>query len=207
MRNQLLSVAVVLSLVAGAGVQAAETRMAPIPPEKYDAAQKKAVAEFEAVRKTGISGPWIPLLRSPEIMTGARTMGDYLRYRASIGPRLTEFTILVISREWTIDFEWAIHAPNALKLGVPQETLDALADGRRPTTMTEDEAICYDFTMELLRNKRVSDATYDRALKKFGEKGVIDLVGFNGYYALLAMTFSTARIAAPDGKKMLRFPD
>jgi 4-carboxymuconolactone decarboxylase len=73
--------------------------------------------------------------------------------------------------------------------------------------MTEDEAVCYDFTMELLRNKRVSDATYDRALKKFGEKGVIDLVAFNGYYALLAMTFNTARIAAPDGKKLPRFPE
>ncbi len=207
MRKQLLSVALGLSMLAATGVQAAETRLAPIPPEKYDADQKKAVAEFEAVRKTGISGPWIPLLRNPEIMNGARTMGDYLRYRASIGPRLTEFTILTIAREWTIDFEWATHAPNALKLGVPQETLDALSDGRRPTTMTDDEAICYDFTMELLRNKRVSDATYDRALKKFGEKGVVDLIGFNGYYALLAMTFNTARIAATDGKKMPRFPD
>jgi 4-carboxymuconolactone decarboxylase len=206
-RNQLLSFALVLSLVAGAGVQAAETRMAPIPPEKYDAAQKKAVADFEAIRKAPISGPWIPLLRSPELMSTTFQLGQYVRYKLSIGPQLTDFTVLVVGRMWAQDFEWSIHGPQLVKSGVSQDIVDALAEGRRPDGMSEDQALCYDFTVELQHNKRVSDATYAKAVKRFGENGVIDLVGLNGYYTLLAMTFNTARIASPDGKKLPRFPD
>jgi hypothetical protein len=41
--------------------------------------------------------------------------------------------------------------------------------------------------------KAVSDATYARALKAFGEQGVIDTIGITGYYTLLAMTLNTAQ--------------
>lgn len=208
MRNRFLSLAVLLCpLTIATMAAAAETRLAPLPPEKYTAAQKKAVADFEAVRKAPISGPWIPLLRSPELMTSAFTMGNYVRYKLSIGPMLTDFGIMVVARQWALDFEWSIHAPQAVKEGVSQDIVNALADGRRPTGMSDDQALVYDFTTELQQNHRVSDVTYDRAVKRFGENGVIDLVGLNGYYTLLAMTFNTARIAAPDGTKLTRFPE
>jgi 4-carboxymuconolactone decarboxylase len=74
--------------------------------------------------------------------------------------------------------------------------------------MNEDQEICYDFTMELHRNKRVSDATYDRALKRFGEIGVLDIAGINGYYTNLAMIMNTTRFPIPaEGKRLPRFPD
>ena len=50
--------------------------------------------------------------------------------------------------------------------------------------MAEDEAAAYDFSIELQRRRRVSDATYARALKLFGEQGIIDLIGIIGYYSL-----------------------
>ncbi len=212
MRLKFLSLAAMLCslMTIGAHVTsawAAETRMAPIPPEKYTPAQKQAVADFEKARKAPISGPWIPLLRSPELMTSAFTMGTYVRYNLSIGPMLTDFGIMVVARIWAMDFEWSIHAPQALKEGVSKDIVDALADGRRPTGMSDDQALVYDFSTELQQNRRVSDATYDRAVKRFGENGVIDLVGLNGYYTMLGMTFNTARISAPDGTKLTRFPE
>jgi len=74
--------------------------------------------------------------------------------------------------------------------------------------MSADEEICYDFSTELHRNKRVSDATYERAAKRFGEKGVMDIVGINGYYAFLAMAMNTSRYPLPaNGLKLKRFPD
>jgi 4-carboxymuconolactone decarboxylase len=101
-----------------------------------------------------------------------------------------------------------VHAPIALKQGISKDIVDAIADGRRPSGMSEDEEICYDLSIELHRNKRVSDATYARAVKRFGEKGVIDLVGINGYYAFLAMTLNTTRYPVPkDGLRLPRFPD
>ena len=208
MRSKFLSLAVVLCpLMIATAAQAAESRMAPIPPEKYTPAQKQAVADFEKVRKAPISGPWIPLVRSPELMTSAFTMGTYVRYNLSIGPMLTDFGIMVVARLWTMDFEWSIHAPQAVTEGVSQDIVNAIADGRRPTGMSDDQALVYDFTTELQQNRRVSDVTYDRAVKRFGEKGVIELVGLNGYYTLLGMTFNTARIPAPDGTKLTRFPE
>jgi 4-carboxymuconolactone decarboxylase len=84
----------------------------------------------------------------------------------------------------------------------------AIADGRRPVGMSEDEEIVYDFSIELHRNKRVSDRTFERAEKRFGKRGVVDLTGLNAYYALLAMQLNVAQYPMPkDGKKLVRFPE
>ena len=198
--------AILLSLVTGYAL--AQDRLPPIPPASYDAAQKKAAEEFLAVRKVPVFGPFEPLMRSPELMSVARAMGDYLRYNSAIGTTLSEFVILVTAREWAQDYEWHVHAPIALKQGIKKEIVDAVVDGRRPVGMSDDEDICYDFSIELHRNKRVSDATYARALKRFGEKGVIDLVGINGYYTFLAMAMNTSRMPMPaDGQRLPRFPE
>ena len=106
---------------------------------------------------------------------------------------MSEFVILVTAREWGQDYEWHVHAPIALKQGIKKEIVEAIADGRRPGGMSADEEICYDFSIELHRNKRVSDATYHRAVVKFGEKGVMDIVGINGYYTFLTMAMNTAQ--------------
>jgi 4-carboxymuconolactone decarboxylase len=121
---------------------------------------------------------------------------------------LSEFVILVTAREWGQDYEWHVHAPIALKQGIKKEIVDAIADGRRPVGMSADEEICYDFSIELHRNKRVSDATYHRAVVKFGEKGVMDIVGINGYYTFLTMAMNTAQYReSANGLKLPRLPD
>ncbi len=191
-----------------AGPALAQDRMPAIPPEKYDAAQTQAAAEFLATRKVPVFGPFIPLIRSPEVMLRAKEMGDYLRYKTVLGDRLSEFTILITAREWTQDYEWLVHHPLALKAGISPAIADAIRDGRRPDGMNEDETLVYDFCIELHHNKRVSDAVYAKAVSRFGEKGVIDLVGINGYYTFLAMTLNTTRAEVPkDFAKLPRFPE
>jgi 4-carboxymuconolactone decarboxylase len=74
--------------------------------------------------------------------------------------------------------------------------------------MSEDEEIVYDFSSELHRNKRVSDSTFARAEKRFGKPAVVDLVGINAYYTLLAMQLNVARYAMPkDGTPLPRLPE
>jgi 4-carboxymuconolactone decarboxylase len=199
--------ALALGLATGS-VAAAQDRMPPIAPERFDEAQKKAAEDFQVARKAPVFGPFSVLIRNPELMTAYRIQGDYLRLKPSIGTRLSELIILITAREWTQDYEWYVHAPIALKQGISQEMIDALAEGRRPSGMNEDQEICYDFSIELNRNKRVSDRTYDRALKRFGETGVLDLAGINGYYTALAMAMNTTRMPIPaDGKRLPRFPE
>ena len=185
----------------------AQSRLPTIPPANYTAEQKQAASDFEAARKTPVFGPFEPLMHSPQVMSQARAMGDYLRYKSAIGTTLSELAILVTAREWTQDYEWYVHYPIALKAGIKAPIADAVADGRRPSGMSDDEEIVYDFSIELHRNKRVSDATFARADKRFGKQGVVDLTGINAYYALLAMQLNVAQYEPPSGaKKLERFP-
>jgi 4-carboxymuconolactone decarboxylase len=201
-----LATLMLTSLLATAA-HAAE-RLPTIPPAQYSDEQKKAAEDFLATRKVPVFGPFEPLMHSPQVMSQARAMGDYLRYNSAIGNTLSELAILVTAREWSQDYEWYVHQPIALKMGIKPEVAAAIADGRRPAAMTEDEAIVYDFSVELHRNKRVSDVTFERAEKRFGKKGVVDLTGINAYYALLAMQLNVAQYQLPkDGKRLVRLPE
>ena len=185
--------------VIGLGVPVmAQDRMPEIPVDKQTEAQKKAADEFVAGRGAPVSGPFVPLLRSPEVFLGAKAMGDYLRFKTVLPPKLRELAILVTARQWTEQHEWGFHSPIAIKAGLSPEIIKAVGEGRRPTGMSDDEEIVYDFCIELHHNKSVSDAIYARALAKFGEQGIIDLASVNGYYTFLSMVMNVAR--TPPGK-------
>jgi 4-carboxymuconolactone decarboxylase len=177
----------------------AQDRMPPLAAEDLTEAQAASVAELERVRGYGPRGPWIPLLRSPELMIRARAMGDYLRFNSSLPPRLSEFVILMAAREWTQEYEWHAHRDIAIDAGLRPEIVQAIAEGRYPDGMAEDEAVLYEFCRELNGNKFVSDEIYAGMIAQFGERGLIDAVGIMGYYTLLAMVMNTARTPLPDG--------
>ena len=195
--NTHLVAILVLALVPLTAV--AQDRMPPIPADKLTDAQRTAIEEFKAARSADISGPFVPLLRSPEVMTRARAMGEYLRYKSALPPRLSEFVILLTARRWTQRYEWSAHQPLALKGGVKAEVVTAIAEGRRPEHMAADEDAVYTLVEEIDRNRSVSDATYSRAIAAVGEQGVIDTLGLVGYYSMLAMVMNTARTPMPAG--------
>ncbi|MGC4084672.1 MAG: carboxymuconolactone decarboxylase family protein [Vicinamibacterales bacterium] len=203
-----LRAALIVLVVAVAAPATAQDRMPPIPADRLTDAQRAAIAQFEAARKTGLSGPFWPLLRSPEVMSRARAMGDYLRFTSVLPPRLSEFAIIVTARQWTQSYEWDVHAPLAEKGGLKPAIIAAVAEGRRPDAMADDEDVLYTFCDELHRNKSVSDVTYARAVTTFGEQGVIDILGISGYYTMLAMVLNTARTPVPPGHTpaLLPFP-
>ena len=190
------------------GSAAAQDRMPPISTDKMTDAQKKAAEEVIAGPRGALVGPFIPLLRSPELMSRLQKTGAYLRFNSSLPPKISEFVILLTSRQWTQQFEWDAHLPLALKAGVQPEVSAAMSEGRRPMGMDPDEELAYDFCTELHQNQSVSDATYERAVKRFGEQGVIDMVGLRGYYSMLAMIMNVARTPLPEGKtpKLAFFP-
>ena len=198
--HSLLGSLVLVGVVFGAAVSAGgQDRMPPIPADKLTATQKKAIEEFKAARSVDISGPFVPLLRSPEVMNRARAMGDYLRYKSSLPPRLSEFVILLTARHWTQQYEWNAHRPLARQGGLGAEIVAAIADGRRPDGMAADEDAVYTLWEEVQRNQSVSDATYARAVGQVHEQGVIDVLGITGYYTMLAMVMNTTRTPLPDG--------
>jgi 4-carboxymuconolactone decarboxylase len=178
----------------------AQDRMPPIPADKMTDEQKKVAAALIAGPRGALVGPFIPLLRSPDFMDRLQKVGEYIRYKNSLGHKLTEFTILMTSRRWTQEFEWDSHYDLALKAGMEPQILEAVRDGRRPTGMSADEEVVYDFCSELEQNQSVTDATYARAVKSFGEQGVIDLTGTVGYYTALGMIMNVSRTPLPPGR-------
>ena len=200
MRPLMLFVAI--AAVFGASAPGnAQDRLPPIPADKLTDAQKKAIDEFKAARQADISGPFIPMLRSPEVMSRARAMGDYLRFKSSLPPRLSEFVILMTARRWTQQYEWHAHEPLAIKGGLNAEIVKAIAAGTRPPRMADDEAAVYLLFEEVQRNQGVGDDTYARAVRAIGEQGVVDVLGITGYYTMLAMVMNTARTPLPEGVK------
>jgi hypothetical protein len=127
-------IGLVFVVIGGAAPAAAQDRMPPIPADKLTPAQKKAVEEFKAARSAEISGPFVPLLRSPEVMNRARAMGDYLRFKSSLPARLSEFVILMTARRWTQQYEWNAHRPLALKGGLSADVVNAIAVRRRESS-------------------------------------------------------------------------
>jgi 4-carboxymuconolactone decarboxylase len=186
-----------------------QDRMPQIPADKMTPQQTAAAQEFESGRGYSVRGPFAVMLRSPEVMLRAKAMGDYLRFRNVLPKHVSEMAILVTARAWTQQYEWSYHHGFALEAGLAPHIADAIADGRRPDDMGEEVAAAYDFAMELLQTKRVSDATYARAQRCFGEQGIIDLVGVCGYYSFLAMMMNVARTPADksDVAPLARFPD
>lgn len=172
-------------------------RMPPIPISQWTDAQAKAADEFARMRGQDVFGPFAVMLRSPEVMLRAAAMGDYMRYRTSLPKALNEMIILLTARHWSQQFEWHVHQPAALTAGLSETVVNAIAKGRRPEKMSADEAIVYDFTTELLRLQNIGDETYAKAKARFGEPGIIDMVGVAGYYSFLSMMMNTARTAVP----------
>jgi len=193
-----MSVLVATVLAATALPAGAQDRLPPLPTDELTEQQAQALANFVAARGQP-TGPWIALLRSPELMTRTRVLSDYLRFESVLPGWLREFVILMTARQWGQSYEWNAHYPLAIDEGLSPQMAQAIAEGRRPEGMVEEEEILYDFCMELHRNHSVSDATYERAVSRFGEQGVIEAVSLMGYYTMISMILNTSRAPLPAG--------
>ena len=156
-------------------------------------AQRTAANELIAGPRKGVKGPFIPLLRSPELMSRLQKVGEYLRFHSAVPPRIAEFATLCVARSWSQQFEWVMHVPLALNAGTTRETVDAIREGRRPSSMSPAEAVVHDFISELTNTKGVAQATYDSVLRELSEQGLIDLMGILGYFTSMCMVLNVAR--------------
>ena len=153
------------------------------------------------VSSIGLGGPYNPLLRSPVFGQRMFDLLHYLRWNTSVPLRLNEFAILITGRLWRSQVEWFAHAPLAIKAGLSPEIVADLKANRRPANMKPDEAVVYDFVMELSTKHQVSDETFDRAKQILGEQQVVDLTAVTGTYVTVAMVLAMAEEGVPPGKE------
>ena len=153
--------------------------------------QVRAAEEFRKLRGVDPFGPFIPLLQSPELMPRVAAVGEYLRYRSALPPRLSELAIVVTAAHWRQAFEWDVHAPLAFKAGIPRDVLDALWNGEAPRGLEPDHQALYDLCIAIHREKKPRPDILERARAALGEAGTVDAIAICGYYGLLAMVMNS----------------
>jgi 4-carboxymuconolactone decarboxylase len=176
------------------------TRFPPLKAEELTPPQK-AWADMIAQppRNAKITNPpYRAYVRNPDLAPRLSALSDYLRWNTSLAPRLSELAILITARQWTAQYEWFAHYPLALKGGLDPSVAGDIAAGKRPDKMKDDEAALYDLATALYRDKKVTDPVYKAALEKFGERGIMDIIGIIGYYDLVSMTLITMQAGAPN---------
>lgn len=174
-------------------------RFKPLTYDQMTPEQKTMVDHILATPRPSMDGPFNVMLRSPEMGDLAQQFGAYLRFHSSLPHKLNELVILMTGRFWNAQFEWYAHRKYALQAGLSQSIIDAIAEGKRPPSMQPDEEAVYNFCTELLNTKQVSDATFQAAVDKFGERGVVDMIGVIGYYQLVSMLLNVDRYPLPPG--------
>src|SRR5579863_9272447 len=196
--------------IVGAAVQ---TRQAPDPrslvlvgdrfkPLKYDemtAEQKIMIDHLLAGERGGANGPFNVLLRSPEVGDLGQQFGGAMRFRTGLPRDVSEVIIIMTGRYWMAQYEWNSHKNAALQNGVTPAIVDAIAAGQRPTGMPANMEVAYNLIDELLTTHQVTDATFKAAKDKYGEKGVVDMIGLSGWYGLVSMLLNVDRYPLPEG--------
>jgi 4-carboxymuconolactone decarboxylase len=176
-------------------------RFKPLTTGQLTPAQRTMIEHVLSGERAALTGPFNVLLRSPEMGDLAQKFGAEMRYHSSIPRKLNEFAILITARHWTSQYEWYAHQRDGLKYGLEPALIDSLATGKRPAPMSADEEIVYNFCNELLNKTQVRDATFKATVNKFGERGVVDLIGTMGYYNMVSMLLNVDRYPLPDGVK------
>jgi 4-carboxymuconolactone decarboxylase len=180
---------------------AAQERYPALNPEQLNPQQKAYIDNLQKPPRNNTTAlknpPFKVYMRSPELADKLEAVSDYVRWGTGLEPRLTELAIMITARQWSSQWIWRGHYRAAVRGGLDPSVGADIAAGKRPTKMKEDEAVLYNYAMELYRDKAVSDGNYAAAVKQFGEKGLIDLVATMGYYDTVAMTLITAKAIAP----------
>ncbi len=140
------------------------------------------------------------LLNSPQAAGYLTSVGAELRFRSAIPENLKEFAIIVIAREWNSDIEWTAHAALAAKAGVSAASIETIRTGKALSSLTADEQLMARFVHQLLREKKLTDDTFNAAQKLLGTRGVVDLTLTCGYYTAINMAQVALKPEVEPGK-------
>jgi molybdate transport system substrate-binding protein len=174
-------------------------RFKPLKYDEMTPEQKTMIDHLLAGERQGARGPFNVLLRSPEVGDLAQQFGGSMRFHTALPKDVSETIIIMTGRFWMAQYEWTAHKAAALQNGVKPAIVDAIATGKRPTEMSPEMEVAYNFIDELLTTHQVTDATFKAAKDTYGEKGVVDMLGLSGWYCLVSMMLNVDRYPLGQG--------
>ena len=104
--------------------------------------------------------------------------------KGTLDAHVRELAILVACRETNYNLEWNGHEPAALKAGVDQKVIDVVRTNGALSGLSDADAAVIRFGRELLRDKKMSSATFAKAKQLYGDHGAMDLVAVMSTYAV-----------------------
>jgi 4-carboxymuconolactone decarboxylase len=170
-----------------------------MPPwDELSPAQREAADELRQGPRGDITGPFVALLRSPELLRRVQAVGTHLRFTdLAISPAVRELIVLAVARFWEQAFEWGHHLPLAVAAGVPESACADLLVGERPHGLSEELDTALRAVMQLMNRHRIDEETYRRAVTTFTEAGIVEITTIAGYYTTLAMIMNMAEAPPP----------
>jgi 4-carboxymuconolactone decarboxylase len=174
-------------------------RLSQVTYESLTPEVKPLADDILKVSSAALGGPYNALLRSPDMARRCFDFLDYLRFRTSVNKRLNEFAILIQARISNAQYEWWAHEIIARKAGLSDAVMDDLRACRRPSSMQADEALVYDYCVQLSLNHRVPDALWQKAVDAMGEQAVVDLTVLSGTYVMVSMLLNATQVGIPNG--------
>lgn len=117
--------------------------------------------------------------------------------------REREVAILITAREADSRFEWAAHEPEALRVGVPNEVVEAIKHRKPLEGLADEDSVIIQLGREAFGKRKVSSETYARALQRFGAPKLVNLVALMGNYASTAALLTVFDMQIDEGTTAL----
>lgn len=174
------------------------SRLPEISRDQLDPEEQKFYDEIVGSRG-GVRGPYGALLHSPDLAHRVAHTGTYVRFEFDLPENLKEVVILTTAREIKSQFEYTAHAALARRAGVSEETIRAITEGKAPEGLPDDEALLVRYALELLRDRKITDATFNAAHAKYGTQGVVDLTALIGHYLLVGQILAAFDVGLAPG--------
>ena len=162
------------------------TRIAILKREDMNSAQGKV---YDDVQQAGgpLGGPYWAYIRNPALMRLQQDLSNCIA-AGGLSKRERQMSMLAIIRFWGAEYPWSVQEKAALAMGIAPEIVDAINSGGVPVLTDAREKVAYDLTVELLKAHRLSQSTYDAALKLFGEDALVSLVTNVGQFSMTCLT-------------------
>jgi 4-carboxymuconolactone decarboxylase len=131
-----------------------------------------------------ISGPLAFAAYNVPVANALLDLHDGAVGKGTLNAHVRELAILVACRETNYDLEWNAHEPAAVKAGVDAKVIDVVRSNGALTGVNEADAAVIRFGRELLDDRKMSSATFAKAVDLYGQHGAMDLVAVMSTYAV-----------------------
>ena len=166
--------------------------------ETMDAAGQAVWDEIESSRG-GVARNYAALLNNPQAAGRLAGLGGYARYETPLPPRIKALAVLTAAREAGGHYVWTVNQPAARDAGLSEETIAAIREYRAPAGFAPEDAAVVQFVLEILRQHRISEATFEAMRALVGDAGVVDVLIVSGYYHTLAHCLQALEVELPEG--------